>query len=842
VRADSIEALVTLENGKARLQRADARIIGRVDSAAAYFGMGGKVDGYVDVDVSMKGGFDNPIVNARLRGRDLRYDMYALDTVSGFASMENNTVRWNSFYLRGMGSALQSSGRLTLGDNMELSSEIELFDELESRARTSAGKLIAKGSILEDTIKGSFRLTSLPLRMLDPWLPEEHRVRGTLSFSGEFSGTTANPSGRVNFRLANPSYAKHSIYLVVGDAALADSSLSAAVLLRVSGNSSPLELKALMPFLPSSGWKIDEIGKRPALVSAALSKFDLSELSAIFLEPDCKIAGLATLGAEVTRKDGAWNVGGSLSMPDADVRYEPQGASVGGVNLNVNLSGTLEKPRAAFTLATGRADMASIRMDRCFIKGYSGIDTLALDSARFVFRDSGFVDVKGRLFYGGLDSLFYNQNFYAQYVIRSLPVSAFTRLIPNIRLRNGVINGSGLLHAADGRPLVNGSLSMTGTDVVIPDINPTLGPLNATLRFVDSTVHIASMNARWGRGSISAQGRTSWGMEKISDMNLRVRASDIFIGLPDVVNVGVANTDLQIYDRNSDIIVSGRITMGPTSYVRDLNFIELINQMQISAGVRRAPNPFLQSVQLYVALDLANNVGADMNLGSLLMDGRLTIAGTANEPGIVGEIKIVDGFVYYLDRKFMIAEGTIFNPDHSAINPNIRIVAKTEISTFSPNARSEQFTITLSVTGTMENPVVRFMAEPALSELDILSILTFGERMGGMGSDMNNRLMNIAAQQAIGFGTRRLEKLLNLDRVSVSGDLLGSGSGQSAGATIGVSKRFTSRLNISYETNTNTLNDNKVTAQYRLLPNLYLEGLRTGEGESALDLILRYSR
>jgi translocation and assembly module TamB len=391
--------------------------------------------------------------------------------------------------------------------------------------------------------------------------------------------------------------------------------------------------------------------------------------------------------------------------------------------------------------------------------------------------------------------------------------------------------------------LVEGALSLTGLNVSIPDISPTMGPLDVNLRFSDSTIAIASLNARWGgRGRLSASGRTSWNLEKISDVNLNVTGQNLFFELPDVVNVGVTNADLQISDRSGTIIVDGRVAMGPTSYVRDLNVVEMINQMQVASDVRRTPNPFLESIRLRVALDLANNVSVDMNIGTLRADGRLTVAGTAGAPGIVGEIKIVDGFVYYLDRKFTIAEGVIFNPDHSRLNPTLKVTAKADVITFSPTSRTEQFTITLNVSGTMDNPVVRFTAEPTLSELDILSILTFGERMGGMGSDINNRLMNIAAQQAIGLGTRRLEKLLNLDRVSVSGDVLGTGNSQSTGATIGVSKRFTSRLNVSYETNTNNLSDRKVTAQYRLLQNLFLEGLTGSDGENALDLILRYSR
>ncbi|GBU20315.1 hypothetical protein R80B4_00191 [Fibrobacteres bacterium R8-0-B4] len=843
VHADSLEAHLSVDSARVRLRRADGRVYGRVDSVAAFFGQGGKIGGYIDADIAMKGGLDDPLINARLRGYGLRYDQYVVDTLAGFASMEKDTMRWNSLYVRGMGTTLESGGRLIIGTDLALSGGVELFDERPDGSRVSAGRLTANGTVTADSVKGTCRLTSLPLRMLDPWIPPEHRMQGVLSFSGDFSGATANPSGKISFKLTDPVYGKHSIRSVTGDAALSDSLLTASALVKTSDAANPIELKALLPLLPSSGYKIDETGRRKAQIGAAAGKFDLSELSARFTEPDCKITGNTDFGVKLTNAGGVWNIGGELSIPDAVVYYKPQEAGVDGVRLNVGLSGTLQNPQASFTLETARAEMGQLRMDRSFIRGRSGVDTLFLDSAALVFRDTGIVNLKGMLRYGGLDSLFHNQNFYAQYWIKSLPISAFSRLIPNIRLRNGVFTGAGLIHAANGRPLADGTLRLTGLNVSVPDINPTVGPINANLRFSDSTISIASLDARWGgRGRLSTSGRTSWNLEKIFDVNLNVSGRDLSFELPDVVNVGVTSADLQVSDRGDGIIVDGRVAMGPTSYVRDLNVMDMINQMQVAADVRRTPNPFLQSIQLRVNLDLANNVSVDMNIGTLVMDGRLTVAGTAGAPGIVGEIKIVDGFVYYLDRKFSIAEGIIFNPDHSRINPTLKITAKADIITFSSSSRSEQFTITLSVTGTMDNPVVRFSAEPTLSELDILSILTFGERMGGMGSDINNRLMNIAAQQAIGLGTRRLEKLLNLDRVSVSGDVLGTGNSQSAGATIGVSKRFTSRLNVSYETNTNNLSDRKVTAQYRLLQNLFLEGLTSSDGENALDLILRYSR
>jgi autotransporter translocation and assembly factor TamB len=334
-----------------------------------------------------------------------------------------------------------------------------------------------------------------------------------------------------------------------------------------------------------------------------------------------------------------------------------------------------------------------------------------------------------------------------------------------------------------------------------------------------------------------------WDHEKVHNVDLRLTGSNLIFEVPEMVNVGITSANLTINDRNGGFLISGRAVLAPTTYIRDVLLTELIDQIQIGDDIYRSPNPFLQTIQLRVDVELANNMKIDINLGTITMDGRPTLTGTAAEPSFVGEVRIEDGFVYYLDRKFLITEGTLFNPDPNVFNPSVRIIAKSEVTTFSPNARSEQFVITLNITETLESPMIRLTSEPTLSEIDIIGVVTFGERMGGRGSDINNRLMNIAAQQAIGLGTRRLERLLNLDRISVTGDLLGGSEG--AGATIGISKGFASRLFITYETNTVKLDERKVSAQFRPLlrvPNFYIEGLTTGEGENAIDLIYRFSR
>ncbi|MDR3012334.1 MAG: translocation/assembly module TamB, partial [Chitinispirillales bacterium] len=842
--ADSIEARISFENGNLHLFDASGYVSGRVDSVMKYFGHD-SADGRLEVDFSMRGNFDDLFLNAYIRAWNLHYGQHFLDTLAGFASLESDTLRWSSLYLRGgEGTSMRSIGSLVLRPHLDLITTADLFDEQNN----AAGTLSFSGTIKDDVIRAECQAVSVPLALLDPWVPDEHRMTGSVTLTGEFSGTTANPAARVSFRFANPNHSGYTAYSLIGDAVLSDSLVSSAALFRLSSNAEPIELRTRLPFLPSSGWALDETGTRAAFAIAQANDFDISDIVAYFDEQlaDWRAVGNASFNVEITNAGDGWNVGGALMIPNGRMRYVPENLNVAGIKLDADFSGTLLEPNVDFTVTTGIAWTDLFRLNRGFIRGRSGLDALEIDSARFVFRNDGVIDIsQARLFYIEADSLSDVSIFSAQCSITNLPAAVFSRLVPGIEIQSGTFNGGGAVSVNNGRPLAEGALLLSGLNFALTDINPPIGPIDAGIQLRDSTIQITWVSGGWGaRGYLSAHGETHWDTEKFYNMDVRVSGTNLSFELPEVIYVGISDADLRINDRPDGFIVSGRAALGPipTSYVRDINIIEMIGQTQIGSGIRRAPDPFMESIRLHIDLDLADRMGIDMNLGVLTMDGRVTVSGTAAEPGIVGRVAISEGYVYYIDRKFDIMEGTLFNPDVAAFNPDIRIVATSDVSTFSPTAISEQFLITLTMTGTLEDPVVRFTSDPPLSELDILSILTFGERLGGMGSDLNTRLANIAVQQAIGIGTRRLEKLLNVDRISVTGDVIGAGGPEGDGVTIGTAKRFTDRLNIIYEINTGDQINQKATAQYRLLRNIYLEGQTTGMGENAVSLTFRYSR
>jgi translocation and assembly module TamB len=231
-----------------------------------------------------------------------------------------------------------------------------------------------------------------------------------------------------------------------------------------------------------------------------------------------------------------------------------------------------------------------------------------------------------------------------------------------------------------------------------------------------------------------------------------------------------------------------------------------------------------------------------MNLGNMQLSGSLAVTGEVNNPGITGSINTVTGDVFYLDRKFAIQKGNITFQNPDELNPSIYIEAKTEVTTFTPRTtQSITYSINLIVTGNLEHPEVTFTSVPSLSEPNIISVLTLGTTIGSVGSDIASRIGSIVGNEIIGFGTRRLERLLDLESITVSGDIFNS-QGDKDGSQLLVTKRLSDRLTLSYETAIGTLNKQSISILYRLFPFLYLIGQTDNAGNANLNLKFRLNR
>jgi len=223
------------------------------------------------------------------------------------------------------------------------------------------------------------------------------------------------------------------------------------------------------------------------------------------------------------------------------------------------------------------------------------------------------------------------------------------------------------------------------------------------------------------------------------------------------------------------------------------------------------------------------------------LDGTITVLGTAAAPRFYGSIDILEGYLNYVDRRFAVKEGTVDFISPLRFNPRFNIQSRTEVSAYAAGAdQVTPYAIDLTLSGDLQHPVITFTSDPPLSEPAIISVLTLGTTSGGVGGDLTNRLASLAGQTLLGFGTRPLEKLLDLDNIAVSGNLFGT-AGNQTGPQLSVTKQFSRRLTVTYTTDIGQLSHVRLNALYRITSFLFLNGTTDQLGLATLILQFRYS-
>jgi autotransporter translocation and assembly factor TamB len=258
----------------------------------------------------------------------------------------------------------------------------------------------------------------------------------------------------------------------------------------------------------------------------------------------------------------------------------------------------------------------------------------------------------------------------------------------------------------------------------------------------------------------------------------------------------------------------------------------------------------LKNIELQVSVKLVEDIVVDMNLGYFELDGDITITGDLQDPSYIGKVSIANGHVIYLDRQFELTEGSFINYSPEKLNPTLNLKAETEVfvatrgDTVSKDV-PESYIIYMELSGDLDNPVLKFSEkEGKLNDADIISILTFGQRLGSIGSDLGERLKAFAGQSILGFGTRKLEQALRMDRIDIQGDIFKLGNNKEDvknKPTLTLSKRINPRLLLTYETALGDLTRRKISALFRLTKKIFIKGNADNE-DYGVDIIFKYSK
>jgi autotransporter translocation and assembly factor TamB len=368
------------------------------------------------------------------------------------------------------------------------------------------------------------------------------------------------------------------------------------------------------------------------------------------------------------------------------------------------------------------------------------------------------------------------------------------------------------------------------------------------LSFDRRNVRLDTIFLRLGEGSISMMGQMSQTQGEIDDLNIIAGLTDIRFSQPKQYAVHLKSAALRYSKQNEYYLVDGDIQFGESRLMTNLNLKSLLPWAQ--AVERRQPDlpPLLQKTRLDVRIRESSDLWVDNNLAHLRLHSELGIIGSPAQPNFTGMLKVEEGYLLYLDRKFNVTRGELYFIDPNRFNPEINLQARAKVTSYQ-GISSVQYVIILSVEGILDELTTQIYSEPPLDKPDIVALLTLGAtRNQLMGKSTGNgeggakdiileRAGMLTSQKASGYFTNKLGTFMGLDQVSVEGNLFRFD--KSWGPQLLASKRISRQLEMTYTTNVGHMNEQSIRLDYMFSKYFSLQGQTDQRGRSALDLKYR---
>jgi translocation and assembly module TamB len=239
---------------------------------------------------------------------------------------------------------------------------------------------------------------------------------------------------------------------------------------------------------------------------------------------------------------------------------------------------------------------------------------------------------------------------------------------------------------------------------------------------------------------------------------------------------------------------------------------------------------FSDNMQLDIRVSTPN--GIDLASRELSLQGamNLNVRGTATDPVILGRINLSEGDLIFRGNRYLLEGATV-----DFVNP----VRTQPVVNAAINTTIQQYNIAMRFEGPVDHLRTSYNSDPALPPADIINLLAFGKTTEASAANPNPPGI-LGAQSAIasavaGQVTNRLQKIAGISQLSIDPTLGGTGTGQSAGATVTIQQRVTSKIFVTFSTDVTSTERQVIQLEYRVTPKLSVSGTRDQNGGFAID-------
>jgi translocation and assembly module TamB len=381
--------------------------------------------------------------------------------------------------------------------------------------------------------------------------------------------------------------------------------------------------------------------------------------------------------------------------------------------------------------------------------------------------------------------------------------------------------------------VINGSLSYAG-------LPSGLGELNGSLLFTRDHIHIETLTARTGGGTLDLKG-DAFNFRQQLNFNFTATGKDVRLRYPPGVS-STADAELHWVGTRSASTVSGDISINKMAVTPGFDFSAYLERSRQFSTVVVANSP-LNTVKLDVHVVTAPELQMRTAIARLSGDADLRLRGSVARPAVLGRVDVLEGQATFHGIRFTLERGDITFANPVAIEPQLNLQASSHVRSYDLN---------ITVSGTPDRLNINYRSEPPLPKSDIIALLALGrtnqesaqlqEQSGqSLFSDQASALiLNSAINDT---ASSRFQRLFGASNIKIDPQGLTTETNPiSNGPQITIEQQFSNNLSLTYSTNVSQSSQQIIQGEYYINRNVSLVGNRDQNGVVSFDVRVRHRK
>jgi len=387
-------------------------------------------------------------------------------------------------------------------------------------------------------------------------------------------------------------------------------------------------------------------------------------------------------------------------------------------------------------------------------------------------------------------------------------------------------------------PLPQGHLQVANGSLSYASLPSGLSELNGSLVFSRDRVHVETLTARTGGGTLDFKGDATYFNQQLN-FNLTATGKDVRLRYPPGVS-STADVELHWVGARSASSISGEITINKMAVTPGFDFGSYLEHNR-QVSTLTASNSPLYNIKLDIHVQTSPALQMRTAIARLSGDADLRLRGSVARPAVLGRVDILEGRATVHGIHFNLERGDITFANPVAIEPQFDLQASTHVRNYDLN---------ITVTGTPDHGLnINYRSEPPLPKSDIIALLALG-RTGDESSQLqgqsgqsvfSDQATDLILNQAINdTASSRFQRLFGASNIKIDPQGLTTETNPTARSPqVTIEQQFANNISLTYSTNVSQSSEQIIQGEYYINRNVSVVGTRDQNGVVSFDIQVR---